>query len=259
MDPLDEAFLVSGSNPGSQDLLDDANIGTELSSLARIMKPRTIELRRRSLKTEHCLQITIDVGETMTGDTYGGYDDFHSTDQHQEQEQGNKGGMHRTSGEDADGDEASESESESGSYFRTYKSMGFPEDTASDTEWKSSYYKIFIENISQQLDKEGLARALRKCGDIAHVEFTTCSSDGPASAALGGEPEPLTAVSLLEKFGIESDARLRTCANGGKRCVLLPKNPLAVITSVKLKPVKKTLVKVRRNPDMTSLLFSSPR
>ena len=254
VDPLDEAFLVSGSNPGSQKVLDDANIGTELSTLARIMKPRTVELRRRSLKTEHCLQITIDVGETMVDDAYGGYDDFQSNAD-QRQEEGNEGGIHNTSNEyGSDNDEGSQSGSQS--YLRNDMSNGFPEDTESDTQWKSSYFKIFIENISQELDKNTLTNALRKCGTIAHVEFIKCDSDGPASSALGGEAEPLTAVSLLEKFGIESDARLRACPGGKQRCVLLPKNPLAVITSVKLKPVKKTLVKVRRNPSPSR--FVSP-
>lgn len=230
VDPLDEAFLVSGSNPGSQKVLDDACIGTELSSLAKIVMPRTVELRRRSLKTEHCLQITIDVGEPMMEDTYGGYDDHQNNteqDQEIEQEQGN---IFSARGQ---------AESKSGSPADYEKSE-------IEEAWSSSFYKIFIENISQEIDKEGLANALRKCGPVSHIEFMRCNSDGPASAALGGEQEPLTATSLLEKFGIESDARLRTCANGSLRRVLLPKNPLAVITSVKLKPVKKTLVKVRR-------------
>jgi hypothetical protein len=55
---------------------------------------------------------------------------------------------------------------------------------------------------------------------------------------------PLTADELFEKFGIRTDARPRMCVSGGLRNVLLPKNPLAVITSVKRRAIKKTIAQV---------------
>ena len=79
VDSIADSLEVSGSHPCSSILMSDFAIDTELETLKK-KKPRTTELRRRSLKSEHCLQITLqcDVVEDYSSDTLGYDDDEYS-------------------------------------------------------------------------------------------------------------------------------------------------------------------------------------
>ena len=252
IDPLSEAYLVSGSNPSTKEMLTDLEVDTELSIMMKGKVPaRTVELRRRTLKTEHCLQITLECQTEDRGrqddhilhenferrggpDFSGGYDDFSSPPP--------AAGLSAAYDwqEQTDVNWQNLAESQKREKEKPVKLH------VSDAEWCNSPYKIFIDNIAPDVSDSDLINALRLCGTAKSVRFMKTSSGGILSSPppLLMERPPLTADKLYEKFGIRTDARPRMCMNGLLRNVVLPKNPLAVITSVKRRAIKKTIAQV---------------
>ena len=230
IDPLTEAYLVSGSNPSTKDLLSDLQVDTELSVMMRGQIPaRTVELRRRSLKSEHCLQITLEC--RIQDSREGHYQSVH-------QSFGAQGGLDAAGGYDDFSTPAQELDVK----------VDNETDLTTEDEWHNSPYKIFIDNIAPDVADSDLIHALRHGGAAKSVRFMKSSQGSILSAPLSRDSVPLTADALYEKFGIRTDARPRICGNGELRNVLLPKNPLAVITAVKRRAIKKTIAQVFVSP-----------
>jgi hypothetical protein len=269
IDPMAEAYLVSGSNPTTKDLLHDMHVETELSMHMEGKVPaRTVELRRRTLKLEHCLQITLECQtldsryedyeshyhnhESLGGpDADGGYDDFSTPTRLVAAPPSFDWSVSANPNPEKpdwltmNGPEKLESMSAVESRVETDLSQSPLE--ATEAEWNYSPHKIFIDNIGPGVTDSDLIHALRLCGKAKSVRFMKTDSGGGILSApppMTKDRVPLTADELFEKFGIRTDARPRMCVSGGLRNVLLPKNPLAVITSVKRRAIKKTIAQV---------------
>jgi hypothetical protein len=266
VDPMAEAYLVSGSNPSTKDLLCDMQVETELSMHMEGKVPaRTVELRRRTLKLEHCLQITLEC-QTLDSryedyesayhyhqirgspDVNGGYDDFSTPTPPVASPPAFDWSMSTNPNPERPDwltmNEPEKLESESPVKPEILESLL---EVTSEAEWNHSPHKIFIDNIGPGVTDSDLIHALRLCGKAKSVRFMKTDSGGGILSApppMTKDRVPLTADELFEKFGIRTDARPRMCVSGGLRNVLLPKNPLAVITSVKRRAIKKTIAQV---------------
>jgi hypothetical protein len=238
-DPHTDAYLVSGSNPSSGSMLDDMQFTTELSlrTQRHKPKPKLIEARRRSLRAEHCLQITLDISEgemyhDSFEDDYGsGYDDSTISTF----------------------DDRAVSQPATASYTDTEtqeltQEQGQAQEAA---EWAATPYKVYMENMAPEITDTVLKHALRYCGPVNGVKFMRSYSSSRVSTALSASnPIILSSETLLEKFGIKSEARESKAAlaneeKGHSKSFVLPKNPLAVLASVKRRVIKKSIITVR--------------
>ena len=263
VDSVAESLEVSGSHPSTADLMADLDVDTELQTLKK-KKPRTTELRRRSLTSEHCLQVTMQcvLVDDYTDDSIG-YDDGNDDDDYSRiTSQEVKSIDNDNSGYDDNNNHNYNHNSSNVPVMRRTTRINkeyenYLEDVRNKQEerrksrkieddWQYSPYKIFLENMALDLTEKELIKSLRKCGDVNDVKFFRNNGSGLISSALSPptDQEYITAVELFEKFGIKTDTRVRSDGRGGVRSVLLPKNPLAVISSVRRRPVKKVVAKV---------------
>jgi hypothetical protein len=240
-DPHTDAYLVSGSNPSSGSMLDDMEFTTELSlrTQRHQPKPKLVTARRRSLRAEHCLQITLDISEGEIyhdnfEDDYGsGYDDstISTFDD-------------RAVSQPAT---ASYTDTETQTETLTQEQMQATE----ATEWAGTPYKVYMENMAPEITDTVLKHALRYCGPVNGVKFMRSYSSSRVSTALStSNPIILSRETLLEKFGIKSEVRefkaaLANEEKGYSKSFVLPKNPLAVLASVKRRVIKKSIITVR--------------
>ena len=274
VDSIADSLEVSGSHPCSSILMSDFAIDTELETLKK-KKPRTTELRRRSLKSEHCLQITLqcDVVEDYSSDTLGYDDDEYSVMSSQNtdlisnsyQSDNNNNSSSSSSSRynrDFDNNFVSSNSNQRDSRNIVENDQYNDEDrrkqdraaemrreaSEREEEWQNTPYKIFMENMALEVTEDDLSKSLRNCGKVSAILFSRNNGSGLISSALAPptDQEYITAADLYNKFGIKSDTRVRSDGKGGVRSVLLPKNPLAVISSVRKRPVKKLVAKVIR-------------
>ena len=251
LDVINDALDVTGSNPCSQVILTDLDFDTELGTLLK-QKPRMTELRRRSLKTEHCLQIV------MTCDKYDDYDDGNGYDNNDtiNTHTAGKYGINNQNNGKYDTIPPNYTQN---NYSENYSDNNSSSSVSTETdertkkielayEWQNSPYKIFVENLSVDVSEFDITQSLRNCGEVKATKFIKNDIIGclnvPLPIVPPTEQDMITPEELYQKFGITTDMRPRYDARGGVRTVLLPKNPLAVISSVRRRPVKKTVVKV---------------
>lgn len=236
-DPHQDAYLVSGSNPSSGSMLDDMQFTTELSlrTQRHKPKPKLIEARRRSLRAEHCLQITLDISE---GDIY--HDSF-------EDDYGS--GYDDSTISTLDDRAVSQPATASHTESETLTQEQIQAQEAA--EWTATPYKVYMENMAPEISETVLKHALRYCGPVNGVKFMRSYSSSRVSTALSASsPIILSSETLLEKFGIKSEARESKAAlaneeKGHSKSFVLPKNPLAVLASVKRRVIKKSIITVR--------------
>ena len=229
VDPHTDAYLVSGSNPSSNIMLTDMEFTTQLSLRQEQVqlhepKPKVIEPRRRSLKAEHCLQVTLDVSEYQSNrNDYDMTDDDRLNDVY-------VSGYDNGSADDSAG--------------ATSSSQPVPD------AWLETRYKVFMGNMSPNTSPEVVKRALRFCGVVNDVRFMRMDATETISTALGADnPQVLSSETLLEKFGIKADVRESKAAavneeKGVAKGFVMPKNPLAVLASVKRRVIKKKIAMV---------------
>ena len=265
LDFLNEALGLTGSNPATRDMMNDMNADTSLASMVK-MKPRTFELRRRSWKTQHCLQISLECERIIEEGDYthfvpqlddNGYDndetiDIESTPKTRESQQIT---VDTYAADNTDITGSSQSPDFSHLSIEEITAQRAVEEAENEVmrlnnKWKSSSYKVFLENVAPSITEGDLTNALRNCGTVEAVKFFRNDLTGPqivpvSSFSAPPTEEALTALELKEKFGIKTDMRMRNDGKGGLRTVLLPKNPLSVIASVKRRAIKKNVIKVR--------------
>ena len=233
-DPHTDAYLVSGSNPSSSSMLNDMEFTTQLSMRNELSqrhepKPKVIEARRRSLKAEHCLQVTLDITEN---ERY--HNDY---DISEERHLRNTYSNSYDDGPSSILDYRAEREQASSSH-------------SSSDELQQTPYKVYMENVTPEITATVLTQALRYCGTVNDVKFMRSSANETVSSALGAEnPVVLSSDTLLEKFGIKAEARESKAAaineeKGISKGFVMPKNPLAVLASVKRRIIKKKIVTV---------------
>jgi hypothetical protein len=240
-DPHTDAYLVSGSNPSSGSMLDDMQFTTELSLRTRTHKPKPklIEARRRSLRAEHCLQITLDISE---GEIYNdSFDDDYGT--------GYDDSTISTFDDIAVSQPATASYTDTQTVTETLTKEQIQAQESAD--WAATPYKVYMENMAPEITDTVLKHALRYCGPVNGVKFMRSYSSSRVSTALSASnPIILSSETLLEKFGIKSEARESKAAlaneeKGHSKSYVLPKNPLAVLASVKRRVIKKSIITVR--------------
>ena len=272
VDSIADSLEVSGSHPSSTLLMSDFSIDTELETLKK-KKPRTTELRRRSLKSEHCLQITLkcEVVEDYSGDSLGYDDDEYtgmtsqytdlrnssyqsdnrsssssSSSSRYNRDIDNNAVFSKSNHEDGENDVDNDQSTDEDRVKQDRAAKMKKEALLLQEEWQNTPYKIFMENMALDVTEEDLSKSLRNCGNVSAILFARNNGSGLISSALAPptDQEYITAAELFNKFGIKSDTRVRSDGKGGVRSVLLPKNPLAVISSVRKRPVKKLVAKV---------------
>lgn len=194
LDNLNDALLITGSNPDTKKMMYDLNAVTELSSMLKA-KPRTFELRRRSLKTEHCLQITmncdlIDISYDSDSEGGAGYGGGLGGGGGGEGGGGVVGlGHSAENGYDNDeappspialplnGLDSGDSNDNNGKIerigcvFYTTPEIEREEKIQDALIWDNAPYKIFMENIAPDVAEHTLTRALRNCGGVNAVKF----------------------------------------------------------------------------------------
>lgn len=244
-DPHNDAYLVSGSNPSSNAMLTDMEFTTQLSLRQEQVhlhepKPKVIEPRRRSLKAEHCLQVTLDVSEYQSNrNDYDMTDDDRLNDVYMS-------GYDNGSASDADAGAGAGAGAIS-------SSQPVPD------AWLETRYKVFMENMAPNIAPEVLIKALRFCGVVNDVRFMRMDATETISTALGADnPQVLSSETLLEKFGIKADVReSKTAAvneeKGVAKGFVMPKNPLAVLASVKRRIIKRKIATVSEKKEMKKL------
>jgi len=320
-----EAFYVAmrelGLPEGSpctraRDVLEDQNASTQMSSTPN--RTKSPQLRKKKVKTEHCLQVTLNCEEFKYQEIYIDPLDDYSDNYNEKYSKNINSGDDKTDSNNIDyNDEyiSNNTNSENGSidheneineneknilttfdnnskYVSTsskeradvpssmnsiYDDIMMDHKNQENDLWANSHFKIYLENIPEDITMDGLKYAMRNCGDIADAKLYMNRSYGEEdlrkmhneddsstewlkqygydsfSIIKPEKGPPMTMELLQSKYGIKVE---RQVSKNGVHAALLHRNPLAVLASVRKRILKKQIINLSRTDNTAFLMMS---